>query len=64
MYANGEGVLTSDIKAYMWWNIAAYKGYKNAVTNKNIITKEMTNEQIAKAQELSQRCLDSGYQDC
>ncbi len=64
MYAKGEGVVTSNIKAYAWYNLAAYIGYKDAATNKDSITKEMTNEQIAKAQELSQRCLDSGYKDC
>ena len=64
MYANGEGVLTSDIKAYMWWNIAAYHGYKDAISNKDIMTEQMTNEQIAKAQELSQQCLDAGNKGC
>ena len=64
MYDRGYGVLTSNIKAYMWWNLAAFNGHKIAATNKDSITKEMTNEQIAKAQELSQRCLDSGYKDC
>ena len=64
MYANGEGVLTSDIKAYMWFNLAAYNGFTGAAANKDIITETMTNEQIAKAQELSQQCLDSGYKDC
>ena len=64
MYANGEGVLTSNIKAYLWWNLEAYNGNKDAATYKDIITKRMTNEQISKAQELSQRCLDSGYKDC
>ena len=37
---------------------------KTGASNKDIITKRMTNEQIAKAQELSQKCLDSGYKDC
>ena len=64
MYANGEGVLTSNIKAYMWWNLAAYNGDKTGASYKDKLTKQMTNEQIAKAQELSQRCLDSGYKDC
>ena len=41
-----------------------YNGNKKAASNKDIIAKQMTNEQIAKAQELSQRCLDSGYMDC
>ena len=64
MYARGDGVMTSDIKAYMWFNLAANNEEKDAATTKDIMTKRMTNEQIAKAQELSQKCLDSGYKDC
>ncbi len=37
---------------------------KTGASNKDIITKRMTNEQIAKAQELPQRCLDSGFKNC
>ena len=48
----------------MWSNLAAYNGNKKAASNKDIIAKQMPNEQIAKAQELSQQCLDSGYKDC
>ena len=48
----------------MWFDLAAYNGDKDAATAKDSITKRMTNEQIAKAQELSQQCLDSGYKDC
>ena len=63
-YANGEGVLSSNVKAYMWWNLAGFNGSKGAGKNKEIISKRMTAEQIAKAQELSEQCLASSYRDC
>ena len=53
MYSNGEGVLEDDVTAYAWYNIAAANGSKIAKDNKPIIAKDMTPEQIAKAQELS-----------
>jgi hypothetical protein len=37
----------------MWWNLAGSKGDKNAVTNKNTVEKDMTPQQIEKAQEMA-----------
>ena len=63
-YANGEGVLSSNVKAYMWWNLAAFNGHENASKNKDIISKQMTNEQIGRAQDLSEACLAKDYKGC
>ena len=49
----GEGVLEDYVTAYAWMNIAAAKGNATAKENKGIMAKEMTPDQIAKAQELS-----------
>jgi len=64
MYARGLGVIKDDVRAYMWWNISAYNGLKEAADNKIIIAKRMTQNQIAKAQEMSSRCLNNQYKDC
>ena len=53
MYANGEGVLEDYVQAYAWWSVAATRGNKDAKKYKDIIKKQMTRAQIAKAQELS-----------
>ena len=53
MYADGLGVLQDHVSAYMWWNLAGSKGDKNAVTNKNTVEKDMTPQQIEKAQEMA-----------
>ena len=63
-YSNGEGVLTDTKRAYMWFNLSGYNGYKMAGKNKDIIAKRMTPADISKAQDMSNRCLESNYTDC
>ena len=53
MYDNGEGVPKSIVDAYFWGNLAAAQGHADAETNKAIIEKQMTREQIAEAQRRS-----------
>jgi uncharacterized protein len=53
MYGNGEGVLKDNVNAYAWYNVGSANGYDGASKNRDLIAKEMTPEQIAKAQELS-----------
>jgi TPR repeat protein len=50
MYANGAGVPSDLIFAYMWWSLAASKGNEGARTNSNVIAERMTREQISEAQ--------------
>ena len=64
MYGNGEGVLSSNVKAYMWFNLAAFNGNEIAGKNKDSISKQMTNEQIGRAQDLSEACLAKDYKGC
>ena len=64
MYGNGEGVLSSNVKAYMWFNLAAFNGNEIAGKNKYIISQPMTKEQIEKAQDLSDACLAKDYKGC
>ena len=52
MYDNGEGVGQDDVSAYMWFNLAAARGLKEAVRNRDGVARHMTPEQIAEAQKL------------
>ena len=52
-YAIGEGVPEDDVLAYMWYNLSAAQGNETARSNKEIIERSMTREQIAEAQRLS-----------
>jgi TPR repeat protein len=64
MYQYGEGVLTDKKRAYMWYNIAAYKGSDIGASNKSMLANDMSLSQIDKAQDMSNICLESGYTDC
>ena len=52
-YDDGDGVLEDDVQAYAWYNISAANGSASGKTNKRILAKEMTPDQIAEAQKLS-----------
>ena len=57
MYGMGEGVEQNYATAYAWVNIAAANGHEKAKSIKNFIAKDMTAEQIAKAQALSKEMI-------
>jgi TPR repeat protein len=64
MHANGEGVIENNVYAHMWFNIAAANGSENAKGNKDILVKEMTTQDISKAQDLARECVKKNYKDC
>jgi TPR repeat protein len=53
MFYLGKGTPKDNVMAYVWWNIAAAQGNESAANNRGIIEKDMTSNQIAKAQKLS-----------
>jgi len=53
-YGNGQGIPQNYIQAHMWFNLAAAQGNDNAQKNRDLISKRMTREQIARAQRLAQ----------
>ena len=52
-YAVGAGVPVNNVKAYMWLSLAKAQGDETAVTGLDIVKKQMTPSQIAKAQALA-----------
>ena len=52
-YATGEGVPENYVFAYAWFNLAAAQGHESAQEAKDRVSRRMTNEQVARAQELS-----------
>lgn len=64
LYFLGEGVLKDDVAAYMWMNIAASLGNDEASTNRDLIAKEMTPNQVAEAQRLARECVSKEYRGC
>jgi hypothetical protein len=48
----------------MWWNLAAASGHEQAKSNKGILIKKMTPQDISKAQDLARECVKKNYKDC
>jgi len=64
MYYDGRGVILDDVYAHMWMNIAASSGNKSAVKGRDILAKQMTPSQLAKAQDLARECVRKKYKGC
>ncbi len=53
MYKNGQGVNQDLVFAYMWFEIAASQGMKEAADNRNLVAKQMTLSQLKSATNLA-----------
>ncbi len=63
MYDNGHGVIQDYVYAHMWVNIAASLGNENSLKARDLIAKEMTPDQIEKAQRLARECVAKKYKE-
>ena len=59
MYANGRGVPQDDVLSYMWLTV----GKTNRREFQTVASK-MTSAQIALAQKMAKRCVESNYKQC
>ena len=64
MYENGEGVAKNAMTAYVWYSLAAAKGFKLGQESVEKLKAKLTEVQIAEAGKLASRCKESGYKDC
>ena len=64
MYYNGEGIPQNNVRAYVWWSVAAAQGVENARNNRDVISKTLIPEQLARGQDMATRCFESNFQDC
>jgi TPR repeat protein len=64
MYEVGLGVVQSNVRAHMWFNIAAANGDLTARNRRDFLAAEMTKDDISKAQSLATECMKSNYQNC
>ena len=61
IYDNGLGVLFEYATAHIWYNIGAANGNEKGAENREIIAKQMTSEDISKAQAMARVCMHSNY---
>ena len=64
LYIKGEGLPVDFIIGHMWANIAALNGIDKAAKGRELVTRLMTQSQIAEAQRRAKVCLNSNYQNC
>ena len=64
MFMLGYGVPADFVISHMWFNIAAANGAESAGANRDIIAKEMTSEDISKAEAMARACFNSNYEKC
>jgi uncharacterized protein len=64
MHHKGQGVLADFIIAHMWFNISSANGSEPAAKNRDKIAKNMTSEDISKAQAMARVCMNSNYEKC
>jgi clan AA aspartic protease (TIGR02281 family) len=69
MYQSGQGVPQNYVQAYMWINIAV--GHLATTEDRNVVLKfrdslatTMSSSEIALAQRLARKCLESNYREC
>jgi uncharacterized protein len=60
MYDEGQGVPQDIVQAYKWYSLAATNGDKSAPQIRDLLAKQMTPAQIAKAQKLAQEWKPKG----
>lgn len=64
MYAQGQGVPQDNVKAHLWFNLAAIAGDEDSISNRDITATKMSPQQIAKAQQMAENCIDKNLKDC
>jgi uncharacterized protein len=62
LYATGKGVPRDYVQAHIWFNLAAKQGLKEAQDNRERIAREMTHQQIVKAEKRAQALMQERQQ--
>ncbi len=65
MFRLERGVTQDFVRAHMWYNLAAAQGTNYyAPKQRELISQQMTPQQIAEAQAMARKCEASKYKDC
>mgnify|MGYP003387627517 CR=1 FL=1 len=70
LYVNAQNYLQDNVRAHMWFNIAALNENgeeairEDASSRRETIESEMTPAQIAEAQNLARECVRKNYKGC
>ena len=61
---HGQGVPMDDVRAHMWFNLAAVKGDADSVKGRGIIAHRLTPQQMSEAQKLARECQARNFKGC
>ena len=64
LYSKTTTQFHNETKAYMWWFIAAQNGSHKALENMVRMETRLAPDNISKAQNMAEKCLQSDYQTC
>jgi uncharacterized protein len=64
MLAQGQGVRTDYVQAYMWFDLAAQQGVAQAVSYRTQVRSRMSSNDVAMANNASQRCRANNFKNC
>lgn len=64
IYAEGKGVLQSNIHAHMWYNIGSSNNNFGSGSDRDAIALKMSPTDVAKAQAMARVCVKSAYKNC
>ena len=53
-----------DVRAHMWFNLAAVKGDADSVKGRGIIAHRLTPQQMSEAQKLARECQARNFKGC
>ncbi len=59
IYGKGQGVAQDYVTAHMWYNIAAASGNEGAGGLRDFLAKQMTSEDVSKAQKLAREWMEN-----
>ena len=64
LYGKGLGVAQDEVRAYMWFMLAAGSGEPNAIRNRNVAAQRLTPQQIAQALQMARECQRREFRGC
>jgi len=63
-YATGEGVTQNNLRAYVWFSVAAAQGDRQAKLARETAYSQLTAQGLEQAQALATSCFESNFKDC
>jgi len=60
-YMLGIGLVQAHVKVFSWYHLSTANGFTSPLKNRDIVSKQMTPQQITDAQKLAQECQARQY---